>query len=534
MALRTLDAWQIREIALAYLCGVDVEPLEEKFGVSDGTIRQNVLPKYSRELNDPLVEFYRETPHNKRIRNAAHLYLAYNDKPVPNTNLVSWEDRGTYQLVREEIYVPRIDALAKEICLDAYLKPENGVEKLLANIAPRNSHKIIESFLLDTLYEAYQSGELSKWEPVYEKVKASLINIIKSGCFAMTSYKKRMVHDVLQTLTPREEKVLRWRFGAFEKVAMSLEEIGEEFDVGRERIRQIEAKALIKLRHPSRRKKIELAYSLRTDAELESIETVQKAQEDEITWRKRLYSSIEKEVMDKLATDDSLYQRVRSIREEHSFTTQCEGWTYKPVEELELSVRSSNCLKNACIQTIGDLCNKTAVDLLKCRNFGRKSLKEIKEVLAEMDLCLKGSEIWYPLLPTKDGYRRIKDNNESFTPSTPEEERTWREKLYSSIEEEVLGKVAADGYLYPKIQKIWEQSSSPTLSGELASKKSIAELELSVRSNNCLRYNNIQTVGDLCNKTEADLLKLKNLGHRSLKEIKEVLAEMGLSLKKNE
>ncbi|MEK6845870.1 MAG: hypothetical protein AABY26_03870, partial [Nanoarchaeota archaeon] len=87
MARRTLNTWQIREIALAYLCGVDVEPLEEKFGVSDDTIRHNVLIKYSRELNDPLIEFYRGTPPMERIRNAAHLYLAYNNKPIPNTHL---------------------------------------------------------------------------------------------------------------------------------------------------------------------------------------------------------------------------------------------------------------------------------------------------------------------------------------------------------------------------------------------------------------------------------------------------------------
>lgn len=58
----------------------------------------------------------------------------------------------------------------------------------------------------------------------------------------------------------------------------------------------------------------------------------------------------------------------------------------KSVEELELSVRSSNCLKNANIKTIADLVVKTEIDMLKYRNFGRKSLNEIKEVLAEMGL----------------------------------------------------------------------------------------------------------------------------------------------------
>ena len=60
----------------------------------------------------------------------------------------------------------------------------------------------------------------------------------------------------------------------------------------------------------------------------------------------------------------------------------------KSVEELELSVRSSNCLKNANIKTLADLVIKTEVDMLKYRNFGRKSLNEIKEVLEEMGLSL--------------------------------------------------------------------------------------------------------------------------------------------------
>jgi RNA polymerase primary sigma factor len=61
---------------------------------------------------------------------------------------------------------------------------------------------------------------------------------------------------VLSTLTPREEKVLKMRFGIDEKADHTLEEVGQNFDVTRERIRQIEAKALRKLRHPSRSKKL--------------------------------------------------------------------------------------------------------------------------------------------------------------------------------------------------------------------------------------------------------------------------------------
>ncbi len=67
---------------------------------------------------------------------------------------------------------------------------------------------------------------------------------------------KEQLSDVLQTLTPREEKVLRLRFGLEDGRSRTLEEVGKEFNVTRERIRQIEAKALRKLRHPSRSKKL--------------------------------------------------------------------------------------------------------------------------------------------------------------------------------------------------------------------------------------------------------------------------------------
>jgi len=64
------------------------------------------------------------------------------------------------------------------------------------------------------------------------------------------------VNKVLGSLTPREERVLRMRFGIGEKSDHTLEEVGQDFEVTRERIRQIEAKALRKLRHPSRSKRL--------------------------------------------------------------------------------------------------------------------------------------------------------------------------------------------------------------------------------------------------------------------------------------
>ncbi len=61
---------------------------------------------------------------------------------------------------------------------------------------------------------------------------------------------------------------------------------------------------------------------------------------------------------------------------------------FRSVDELELSVRSANCLKHANIKLIGDLVQKTEAEILATKNFGRKSLNEIKEILSEMGLSL--------------------------------------------------------------------------------------------------------------------------------------------------
>jgi len=73
---------------------------------------------------------------------------------------------------------------------------------------------------------------------------------------------------------------------------------------------------------------------------------------------------------------------------------------FRSVNELELSVRAANCLKNANIKTIADLVQKTEMEMLKTKNFGKKSLNEIKEILAEMGLSL-GTKL--DALPSGDG-----------------------------------------------------------------------------------------------------------------------------------
>jgi DNA-directed RNA polymerase subunit alpha len=104
---------------------------------------------------------------------------------------------------------------------------------------------------------------------------------------------------------------------------------------------------------------------------------------------------------DSVSGDDELdeeEERIRAILE-------------TPVEELELSVRSSNCLKNANIKTIGDLTRRTEDDIAKTRNFGKKSLTEIKEKLQEWNLFLGMTD--YSVLKDSDRFMKGKEEDEA-------------------------------------------------------------------------------------------------------------------------
>ena len=107
-------------------------------------------------------------------------------------------------------------------------------------------------------------------------------------------------------------------------------------------------------------------------------------------------------------------------------------YLFRPAEDLELSVRSANCLKNARIRYIGDLVTKTEQEMLRTKNFGRKSLNEIKEILKPMGLNL-GMEIseWPPANLYRKDYQSSESRSHSVENSS---ERQQEESLSSSHE----------------------------------------------------------------------------------------------------
>jgi len=148
-----------------------------------------------------------------------------------------------------------------------------------------------------------------------------------------------------------------------------------------------------------------------------------------------------------------------------------------PIADFELSVRSRNCLRQMNIRTLGDLLRTGEAELLAYKNFGETSLNEIKTLLKQ-----KGLSLGQSLQPTE--------------PVAP-----------APAAAEVPSDQAA------------------------VMRHSVAELELSVRSRKALQRLGITTLGELTQRSEAELMTIKNFGQTSLAEIKRQLEAHGLSLR---
>ena len=156
------------------------------------------------------------------------------------------------------IPVHMIETINKLIRTSRYLVQEHGREPTPEEIAEKME------FPLEKVRKVLKIAKepISLETPIGEEEDSHLGDFIEdkkimSPSEAVANHNLgEQTRKVLTTLTPREEKVLRMRFGIGEKSDHTLEEVGRDFNVTRERIRQIEAKALRKLRHPSRAKKL--------------------------------------------------------------------------------------------------------------------------------------------------------------------------------------------------------------------------------------------------------------------------------------
>lgn len=178
----------------------------------------------------------------------------------------------------------------------------------------------------------------------------------------MRYYSPGIIEDVMhKALTERENKVLQMRY----EWGMTLNEVGVEIGITQERVRQIEAKAFRKLHYRTYHYELECVPKKELRGAQLQVEHY-KAQAD----------YLQREL-------DRIRGIVPAQREEmEKKSTLLET----PIENLDLSVRSYNCLKRAGIQTLGDLCGKTYAEMMKVRNLGKRSLAEIEDKMKENGL----------------------------------------------------------------------------------------------------------------------------------------------------
>lgn len=183
-----------------------------------------------------------------------------------STYAIWWIKQAIVREIQDNGYTVRIpvhraEQIQKVMRLDAKYAYEKDYNKRLVLIS--NESEMTIDLVEDCIRLFHQFVKITSLDiPIGEKEDISLGELIpdEGGVsiddIVMFLSLRESLEDVLDTLTPREEKIIRLRFGLDDGQARTLEEVGQLFGVTRERIRQIEKKALRKLRHPSRSRKL--------------------------------------------------------------------------------------------------------------------------------------------------------------------------------------------------------------------------------------------------------------------------------------
>lgn len=221
-----------------------------------------------------------------------------------------------------------------------------------------------------------------------------LVVAIQTGALPapLTDEAKRAISDALAGLSEREADVLKRHYG-LEGETQTLKAIGEAYGLSSERVGQIRIRALAKLRHPVRNGKLAIIPVSMAELQRQTSLLLFNLQERVSLCRRQLMSdisslenTISEEVLSKVRVLYPVAEVTAEIKAERETKEKAAASLNTPVSDLELTVRTANCLEAAQIQTVRQLVVKTEQDLLCYRNFGRKSLNELKDVLAEMGL----------------------------------------------------------------------------------------------------------------------------------------------------
>lgn len=194
----------------------------------------------------------------------------------------------------------------------------------------------------------------------------------------------KSVEYVLETLPEKEKNVLMYRF----KENLTLNEVGEIYNVSRNRIMQIEAKALRKLRHPSRANVLKYG--------VEAAEKLATKDEQLEAYREEYYNDIDETINEakKAMVGADLYRLINVRDKANSIIQALSGNNQESgnnpdvfypisIDDLSLSVRTYNCVRRAGFECLEDFVGKTVSQMLDIRNMGKHSFKELSERLSD-------------------------------------------------------------------------------------------------------------------------------------------------------
>jgi len=196
------------------------------------------------------------------------------------------------------------------------------------------------------------------------------------------------VNAVLATLTNREVVILQRIYGIGNHAqSQTPEEIADELALAPSKVRAIKARALQKLRHPSRSEKLRDIPVTWADVfsqinQLKNELKKTEAQFDEFANRMNVEMGKYREAA--AAAANILFPLTQNSGENPK--NSLEILLQKPMSDFELSVRAQNCLKLANIETLGDLASKTEAEMLRIRNLGQHALNELKQILSAYGL----------------------------------------------------------------------------------------------------------------------------------------------------
>lgn len=263
-------------------------------------------------------------------------------------------------------------------CLEDILKePDDGSGKAMTQICIDHNidyfslRKLMEIKTLNKIYtdKIIDSKELVlPEEDPYESLIKAVFCINSNEVVSYPVDLKESVNHILTTLTMREQTVIKMRFGFDDYNKMTFEEVGKEFKVTRDRIRQIEAKALRKLRHPNRSRILKYGLiEFNLEEKKEEIKIIESRKLSE-----KALEEYKNNIKKMLETSEDPINKVIDVS---SAIT---------IEELEFCVRTYNCLHRfAKLETLCDVLMMNNTELMKIRNFGQKSLDEVNKKLNE-------------------------------------------------------------------------------------------------------------------------------------------------------